>query len=246
METVKVPKVYKLNRTALKYVAIICMLIDHVGMLFLPPTSSVLGIFCRVLGRITCPGMCLFIAEGFRHTSSKRNYLIRLITIAFASQLAYTFAHYGTIYTYELFTDYNVIFTLAISFITLLAYDNIKNYFLKWCGIACLVALSYFCDWGIFAPIFVLAFYILHNNKNKQALAFSIIALFVVAFAVVFCIVNNTAWYGELWQLGLFMFIPLLYFYNGERGSSNTFNKWLFYAFYPIHLALIGLIALYV
>lgn len=243
MKSIVNKKSYTLNRTVLKYIAIVCMLVDHIGMRFLPSLSA-LGIACRVLGRITCPVMCLFIAEGFYHTSSKSKYILRLLAFAFASQAAYTFFKYGTVYTYELFTDYNVIFTLAASFVALLVYERIKIYALKWLAVIGIAAATYFCDWGVFAPALVIAFHVLRNSKNRQALAFVIISALLTLSSILFYIINNELWYSELWQLGLFLFIPLLYLYDGRQGSNNAFNKWFFYAFYPIHLALLGLIAL--
>ena len=42
--------------------------------------------------------------------------------------------------------------------------------------------------------------------------------------------------------LGLLLFLPFLFLYNGERGSRNPFHKWFFYLFYPLHLLALGLL----
>ena len=50
--------------------------------------------------------------------------------------------------------------------------------------------------------------------------------------------------YGVM-QMGVILSIPILMTYNGRRGRSkraNAFMKWLFYIYYPLHLAVIGLI----
>ena len=37
----------------------------------------------------------------------------------------------------------------------------------------------------------------------------------------------------------------ILYLYNGQRaGHGRTFYKWFFYAFYPAHLLMLGLLRL--
>lgn len=44
-------------------------------------------------------------------------------------------------------------------------------------------------------------------------------------------------------QLAVVLAVPVLALYNGQRGPSprvNTVMKWLFYLYYPAHLALIG------
>ena len=40
----------------------------------------------------------------------------------------------------------------------------------------------------------------------------------------------------------LILVVPFILLYNGERGPSNKFNKYLFYVFYPLHLWLLAII----
>ena len=50
-------------------------------------------------------------------------------------------------------------------------------------------------------------------------------------------------WVYGLVQLAVVLAVPVLALYNGQRGPSprvNTVMKWLFYLYYPAHLALIG------
>ena len=52
---------------------------------------------------------------------------------------------------------------------------------------------------------------------------------------------SEPMWSG-LFQLGIFLVIPLIqYCYNGEGGSKKPFHKWFFYFFYPAHLLLLGI-----
>ena len=61
-----------------------------------------------------------------------------------------------------------------------------------------------------------------------------------------FCaVVYALAWAGVygLVQLGVVLAVPVLALDNGQRGPAprvNTVMKWLFYLYYPAHLALIG------
>ena len=53
---------------------------------------------------------------------------------------------------------------------------------------------------------------------------------------------NEPIWSG-LFQLGIFLVIPLIqYCYNGESGSKKPFHKWFFYVFYPLHLLVLGIL----
>jgi len=47
--------------------------------------------------------------------------------------------------------------------------------------------------------------------------------------------------YDYQWMM-VFAILPIL-MYNGKLGLKNKFTKWMFYIFYPAHLAVIVLIA---
>lgn len=49
-------------------------------------------------------------------------------------------------------------------------------------------------------------------------------------------------WYGQLWQLGMYLVIPFIYLYNGKKGKGGKFSKWAFYVFYPVHFVILGMI----
>ncbi|MCL1874894.1 MAG: conjugal transfer protein TraX [Synergistaceae bacterium] len=225
-----------INRNVLKYIAIAAMLSGHIAALFIEKSSFAYFIM-RFIGRLSAAIMCFFIAEGFYYTRSRYKYGLRLGVFAVISQFAYTFAVNITIFTYELFTDWNVIFTFFIGFLVLLAYEKINNKPVKWLIIALLCAVSYFGDWMIIAPLWILCFYIFRDNKKKRFTVFGILAALEVAFCIPFMIKGN-----EMWDVGVFLVIPLLLLYNGEKGSDNSIHKWAFYLFYPLHLFVLGII----
>lgn len=221
----------KLNRTQLKYIAALAMLIDHIGMMFIPITTPV-GTLCRVVGRLTAPIMCFFLAEGYEHTRSKLKYGTRLFVFALAAQPFYAYAHGNTFFE----ADFNMIFTLFLSFLVLLCFDRIENSVLKMLGAAAIVWLSSYGDWGVTAPLWVLGFYVFKNDKSKTLFYYSAIAGLWIFRAVYNAFSMGFLWRYELCQLGLFMF-PFMYLcYNGEKGSDSRFSKWFFYGFYPLHL----------
>ena len=125
----------------------------------------------------------------------------------------------------------------------LLAYEKIQNNVLKWFCVILLIALSIPCDWTIIGPLFVLIFYLNKNSKKDTTIWYSII-ITIINNNFFFLLNNEYHWYGELWQLGLFMFIPVLYIYDGKKIKLNIFNKWIFYVFYPLHFIIIGIIKL--
>lgn len=80
---------------------------------------------------------------------------------------------------------------------------------------------SDYCVWGIFM---IATMYLLRFNKT-------------FAFGVG-CIILGMISQNELVAL---LMLPIISLYNGERGKA--INKYLFYGFYPLHLALLSLIA---
>lgn len=226
-----------LNRTQLKYIAAAAMLIDHIGMMFIPVTTPV-GTLCRIIGRLTAPIMCMFIAEGFRHTRSKKKYALRLFIFALISQPFYAFAHGNTLLT----ADFNMIFTLFLCVLMLCCFEKLENSFLRFLSVMIIVALSQFGDWGITAPLWVLGFYCFSENRKKQAVYFSAVTVFWILRATYNCIEAGYVWYGEYCQTGLFLFLFMLFSYNGEKGSDSRFSKWFFYVFYPLHLFVLAAI----
>ena len=50
--------------------------------------------------------------------------------------------------------------------------------------------------------------------------------------------------YGVI-QMAVVLAVPVIMTYNGQRGKDariNKFIKWAFYVYYPVHLALIGIV----
>lgn len=226
-----------MSRTVLKYIAIIAMTLDHISAFFLP-IDTALGFAMRITGRITAPVMCYFIAEGFRFTSDRRSYGKRLLIFALISQPAYYFA--DTSQPLRL----NMLFTLLIGFMMLCAYDKIKNTALKCAAIMLLLTASCFCDWGIIAPMWILTFHILKNDRKMLFTAFTAISLMHILINTMACITAGIAWYSQLWQAGVFLFIPLILLYDSKNGRGGIFSKWFFYTYYPLHLAIISVIKL--
>lgn len=83
----------KFNANTIKLIAIIAMTIDHIAWAVFPgyPTAP-LPLLMHLIGRITCPIMCYFIAEGSHYTKNINKYTARLFLFAGISHFAYRFA----------------------------------------------------------------------------------------------------------------------------------------------------------
>jgi len=232
-----------LNRNQLKYLAVFAMLLDHIGHVFSGPlnasaSGAIVYFILRFIGRLTAPTMCFFLAQGFIHTSSRKNYALRLLIFAILSQLPYCLLKKAPL----LSLDFNMLFQLLICFLMLWVLEASYKWPLRLLLFLLLFFASFFCDWKIMAPLMVLTFYYLRNSKPAQTGLICILALFLAGAACIFRIKNGYIWYGELWQAGFLLFIPCLYCYNGQGGSHRGFNRWFFYIFYPAHLMILWLI----
>lgn len=219
------------------------MFVDHFGCFFVSSqTFPVLNFVCRFIGRLTAPIMCYFLVQGYLFTSSRKNYFIRLLSFGIISQIPFSLATNHTVLSLNL----NMIFQLASCFLILYSYENIKNYVLKTFVIVVLFLFSVNCDWSFFAPLMVMVFYLSKDDFKKMLLSFTVLVVLISAVDCIFLLMNGYKWYGELWQLGLFLFIPVICLYNGECGKKSFFNKWFFYAVYPLHLLIIWIFKVFI
>ncbi len=230
-----------LSANSLKIIAIIAMTIDHIAWAFVP-FDSFLGQSMHIIGRLTAPIMCYFIAEGYFHTRSVKRYALRLFCFALISHIPFVLFESGKPFS---FFPMNVIYTLLLGLLALLAYDKIKNEGLKTLAIIACMILSIGADWGIFGVIFILIFGQNHGNFKEQMRKFSMVAISMVLLSVFFSLSNRINIFSQLFQLGVLLSIPLLYLYNGEQGKFKGL-KWIFYIFYPLHLLIIALFKIYV
>lgn len=226
-----------MNRNTLKYLAVIAMIMDHTAavLLYGNPKIHALYSIMRLIGRLTAPIMCYFLAEGFRYTSSKEKYAARLFIFALIAQIPYTLTFMGKVFTPHL----NMIYTLFLCFLMLWAIETLPNITLKIIFTLCIFGLSWWGDWPILAPAMVLNFYFFKNKRTLMIPLYSLIALGSGTFFMILRIIKGNSWWGEWWQYGLLLFIPIYFAYNGNSGKKNAFNKWFFYIIYPLHLTIL-------
>lgn len=238
----KMAKSVSLNRTQIKYIAILAMLLDHAAaFLLIPeknPALTILYILMRTVGRIAAPVMFYFLAEGYHYTSSKLKYGLRLLCFGILSQIPYSLARYGTVTG----TNLNVMITLFMSFVMLLLADKMKDKAMKGIVVFTFMILTSFSDWGVLGPFMVWLFHIYREDRKKQLISYFSLCMAQMMVAVLVISSGTVAWYDGIWQIGMLLPIILIYFYNGESGKKNIVNKWSFYLFYPIHFLALWLI----
>ena len=226
-----------MNRNILKYIAVTAMLSDHLALTFVGMDNP-LGVAMRVVGRLTAPIMCYFLVEGYMYTRSKKKYALRLFAFALISQVPFSYFVTG-----RLFSDkFNMMFTLFLCFMLLVVIEKVESRVLKFILALVIYSVCDYCDWGLVAPLWVIAFAMLRNDKKKLTFVYALICLFWVIRSTNMAVADGNLWYQGLWQAGTLGFIPFVYLYNGESGKSSKFSKWFFYIFYPAHILILAVV----
>ena len=239
-----------LNSNQLKLIAIIAMTVDHIAWaMFDGYPSALLPLVMHIIGRLTCPIMCYFIAEGYHYTRNINKYTFRLFAFAFVSHFAYIFASNDFVdfksfipfYYGNFLNQTSVMWSLAWGLVMLRIADSkrIKSiYKVLLVILVCIITLS--SDWSCIAALCIMA---IGTNRGDFRKQMSWMIFYVALYSLVYFFAIDKA-YGIL-QMGVVLSIPVIAMYNGKRGKNpkiNKFMKWFFYIFYPVHLFVIGLI----
>jgi len=235
-----------LTGSHLKWIAIITMLIDHIGAALLelgllPKIANAVlagnsfdyvvadyhfwyrvDTVLRAIGRVSFPIFCFLLVEGFLHTKNIKRYALRLGLFALISEIPFDLTFNGNFLeaSYQ-----NVFFTLLFGLLGIWGVQYFKSTlpshitFLGYISALTAAVAAHFLhtDYGAFGVLTIVLLYELKNSRKWQCIAGAIWMLFK----------NYTAPLA-------FLFV---WFYNGERGKQLP--KYFFYAFYPIHLLLL-------
>lgn len=226
----------RLSGSALKVIACVTMLIDHVAahvLYYLPrynvPAYDLLGMrlsayqICRYIGRIAFPIYVFLLVEGFLHTRDRRRYGISLAAFAVISDVPWDLLHSGAAFSME---SANVFYTLLFGYLALCAIEGLRESVgamtLALVGLMA-ASLVMDTDYSIIGLGLIMAMYLLRRHWPARVM---------VAGGVL-----STEFFA------LVAFVPIA-FYNGKRGfvGKGPVLKYAFYAFYPAHLMVLWLI----
>lgn len=255
----------KLNGNALKVIAMVIMLIDHfgAGLLYFAiklrvyhcglPYNTMVLIYriTRDIGRSAFPIFCFLIVEGFKHTHSRLRYALSLLLFGFISEIPFdTIVFKKDVFNINLiealsanrstlFDRCNVFFTLLLGLLAIWGFESlykllnikvipeiIRNILSLVPGLICaLIAYVIKSDYS-YRGVFLIMFFYLFSNIPLLGSLFGYITM---------CTISES----EIFALPGFL---LPYLYNNKQGRKLGRLKYLFYAFYPVHIFLIYLI----
>ena len=248
--------------STLKLIAITAMLIDHIGAAVVERMMMASGYMeaamesqaaltawigehgmlamtdmgMRYIGRIAFPIFCFLLVEGFQRTRDVRKYALRLGLFALISEVPFDLTFSGQLLE---FRYQNVFFTLFLGLLAMMAADWVRKQNLHFLVTAALdigvlaagIAAAEFLrtDYAGSGVLCIMAMYFFRQRRGWQVLA-GLAALLAGCYVLLgglgMVISEITAVFGFL----------LIYRYNGERGIRL---KYVFYAFYPVHLLIL-------
>ncbi|TNJ63823.1 conjugal transfer protein TraX [Paenibacillus hemerocallicola] len=202
-------------------VAMLTMLIDHMGIVFFPGQDG-----WRIVGRIAMPIYAYCLVQGFRYTHSKTNYLRRLVLLGLISEIPYVIALQ--------IVNINVIGTFVIALLVLIGLDRnrgkIASTVLVVAGCVVLETLPF--DYGAYALLLVLVYKYLDSRYWVAAHLLLNLAFLMVTGGVL-------QMYSIISTLFL-VYRPSLY----EWLDKVEMKRWVWRSFYPAHLIVLAVIQL--
>ena len=214
-----------IDRSVLKWIAVLTMVIDHVGAILFPDQ-----IWMRVIGRVAFPIYSYCLAEGFRYTSDYRRYLGRLALFAILSEIPFDLAFYGVPFS---FAHQNVFFTLTLGLILLWVLERCREQLLLCAGafaVLCFLAQALHMDYGAGGLLMVFAFYLAQQGTSPW-----------IGWGI-FVFINLFGYAGGVQWAAILALLPIG-LYSGKAGKRK---QRFFYWIYPLHLLLLWIIEKYI
>jgi len=250
-----------LDAYKLKWIAIIGMVLNHMVITWWEIIPMWLKFPMYAAGGLTFPIMAYFVVEGYKHTSNLKRYMLRLFVVGLIAMPFHIVALAVPLGGGNpmLYPWLNILFSIILSLFVLVLYDKIRFRILFWLlYVILIVPISLlFFEWYFVGVTTVLLCYIIRNDSARR-IAPSVfagvcwLALSLLPMDVPYELMNlgartpliaNADFVAIMptFAIGCFLAAILLKNYNGERGKPM---KWLFYAFYPLHLFVLAAVGL--
>lgn len=233
-----------MNTRTLKVIALMTMVIDHVGHFLLPDLF-----FLRVIGRIAFPIFTYLFAFSYRHTSNRKNLAIRVWLGAILGQILMEISGAGEIIS--------IFFLFGLAIVMFELMDRGLDFSV----LLIAITAEYFgVDYGAYGIFVLYFFYKFRDSFKIQASSYILLTLFFTLYP--FMIPNNWSYiplilndfFNNGWHyfVQLFSIVSLAFIFLLKKEKPkvyaypfNVIEKFFFYIFYPTHLALLAFLGAY-
>ncbi|MBQ9149114.1 MAG: hypothetical protein IJX69_06065 [Oscillospiraceae bacterium] len=196
---------------------------------------ATLSLVLQVLETCAVPLFALMLAEGFVHTSSRRDYVLRVAGCALISEIPYDLAMKGKLFD---FSSQNPVFGMVLSLVLLYLFSRFEGkgfvkFIIRLAFVFCAVIWTEMLsiDLGAGFVLVVWPMYVFRDKplyRNLVAAAMSMVGM-------------TTSLFFVMAPMGCLM----LHFYNGEQGDEEP-NRIIKYLTYPALALAVGLVGMFV
>lgn len=247
-----------MTSTGLKLLALALMLVDHIGE-FIPGAP----IWLRWIGRLSAPIFFFCAGRGLEHTRDRRKYLLRLYICgvgmgalgllcnnALAQPSTYvtnnifvTIFSFGLIVTLieywlknkkrgTVFILIYVVFQIAAAKLCVAsAGSGLVGFYMF---TASLLGSVLYCEGGMIWTLMGVALYFAGKSKKALSVVYLLFSAYFLWEAYNIAGWNTVAIFYQDFQWMMVLSLPFMLLYNGKKGAGL---KYLFYGFYPLHIA---------
>ena len=241
-----------INALVLKIIAAVTMILDHFAASGLLREYFPEGLFgmsyrnayflARGIGRLAFPIFCFLIVEGVKHTKNWKIYVLRVAVFAVLTEVPFDMALNGTLFDW---TYQNVLFTLLLGMLPVcyLKYYNGPNRYMIYTTLVIAMAMTaetlILSDYGASGVAQIgLMGYLLDGKPERLNISDRLWRTFMCAAAIGTCCLIQMNKY----ELPAFVALIPIFLYSGRKGPGGKVLQYAFYAVYPVHLLIFGLL----
>lgn len=237
---------FNVTSFTLHILAMAFMLSDHLGATIV----SSRGDWMTCVGRLAFPIFAFMTVEGFFHTGSRKKYAKRLLIAAILSEIPFNLMM-GASFVYPFHQNVLWCFLLCIGLMQL--NEKAKATGRWWIRIltaagtivlGTVVGMVTFMDYMHYGVWMVLTFYFVRGNSWLHRLVQLVLFIWindeVGGIAYLWNIFGREVFFSKQW-FAVAALVPI-WMYNGKQGYHSKGFQRFCYAFYPVHMLILGLI----
>ena len=217
---------FDFGRELLKIIAIVTMVVDHVGHILYPDI-----LVLQIIGRLAFPIFAYLIVLGVESTKKPVKYMMTLLVFAIISQVPYYLA-----FDIQPFERLNILFSLLLSAITIYYYNKRSAI----AFVPLLLSLVFPVEGSYYVVVTAVGMKLLKDDWKLGALV-------LVVLNLQFPFITSDI-FSQIQILAL-LAVPLIFLHIKnkltkeivipENSLAYLARKYFFYIFYPLHLTLL-------
>ena len=239
-------KKFEITSMALHVMAMLFMLSDHLWATVIPWQAN----WMTCVGRLAFPIFAFMTVEGFFYTKNLKRYMGRMLLFAIISEIPFNLMTSGSfIYPFH----QNVLWTFLLGLLLMNLNEKAKKTGKLWLQVltamgtfllGTIVGMITFVDYMHYGIWMILVFYFFRGrqwwNYVCQFVLLAYINYSIRGLSYDVTLFGTVVWIPQQ-CFALLALIPI-WIYRGKQGPHNKFLQYTYYAFYPLHLLILGLL----